>query len=71
MKIKSQEHTKWLFLAIKLLFVWLFNIVDSIFLLLWMYRTYSGTVAGAREAFFNGVPAVSVSYDWYECLFDG
>lgn len=25
---------------------------------------YSGTVAGAREAFFNGVPAVSVSYDW-------
>ncbi|KAL6185787.1 hypothetical protein ACLB2K_041913 [Fragaria x ananassa] len=28
--------------------------------------TYSGTVAGAREAFFNGVPAVSVSYDWVE-----
>ncbi|TQD70959.1 hypothetical protein C1H46_043508 [Malus baccata] len=25
---------------------------------------YSGTVAGAREAFFNGVPAISVSYDW-------
>ncbi|CAK9150853.1 unnamed protein product, partial [Ilex paraguariensis] len=25
---------------------------------------YSGTVAGAREAFFNGVPAVSMSYDW-------
>ncbi|KAB2012105.1 hypothetical protein ES319_D09G065600v1 [Gossypium barbadense] len=25
---------------------------------------YSGTVAGAREAFFNGIPAVSVSYDW-------
>ncbi|XP_059299020.1 uncharacterized protein LOC132051811 isoform X1 [Lycium ferocissimum] len=25
---------------------------------------YSGTVAGAREAFFNGVPSVSVSYDW-------
>jgi 5'-nucleotidase len=25
---------------------------------------YSGTVAGAREAFFNGVPAVSISYDW-------
>ena len=22
-------------------------------------------MAGAREAFFNGVPAVSVSYDWY------
>ncbi|XP_065863320.1 uncharacterized protein [Euphorbia lathyris] len=25
---------------------------------------YSGTVAGAREAFFNDVPSVSVSYDW-------
>jgi 5'-nucleotidase len=25
---------------------------------------YSGTVAGAREAFFLGVPSVSVSYDW-------
>ncbi|GAA0147055.1 hypothetical protein LIER_06852 [Lithospermum erythrorhizon] len=25
---------------------------------------YSGTVAGAREAFFNGIPAVSLSYDW-------
>ncbi|XP_044497867.1 5'-nucleotidase SurE [Mangifera indica] len=25
---------------------------------------YSGTVAGAREAFFNGVPSVSISYDW-------
>ncbi|XP_033515503.1 uncharacterized protein [Nicotiana tomentosiformis] len=25
---------------------------------------YSGTVAGAREAFFNGIPAVSVSYNW-------
>ncbi|KAI3469570.1 hypothetical protein Pfo_026233 [Paulownia fortunei] len=25
---------------------------------------YSGTVAGAREAFFNDVPAVSLSYDW-------
>ncbi|KAL3505915.1 hypothetical protein ACH5RR_031297 [Cinchona calisaya] len=25
---------------------------------------YSGTVGGAREAFFNGVPAVSMSYDW-------
>ncbi|KAB1214196.1 5'-nucleotidase SurE [Morella rubra] len=25
---------------------------------------YSGTVAGAREAFFNGVPSVSMSYDW-------
>ena len=27
---------------------------------------YSGTVAGAREAFFNDIPAVSVSYDWVE-----
>lgn len=26
---------------------------------------YSGTVAGAREAFFNGVPSISISYDWY------
>ncbi|XP_022722874.1 uncharacterized protein LOC111280009 [Durio zibethinus] len=25
---------------------------------------YSGTVAGAREAFFNDIPAVSISYDW-------
>ncbi|KAL8486398.1 hypothetical protein ACS0TY_022730 [Phlomoides rotata] len=25
---------------------------------------YSGTVAGAREAFLNGVPSVSLSYDW-------
>ncbi|XP_050218551.1 uncharacterized protein LOC126669192 [Mercurialis annua] len=25
---------------------------------------YSGTVAGAREAFFFGVPSVSISYDW-------
>ncbi|KAI5649145.1 hypothetical protein M9H77_35150 [Catharanthus roseus] len=25
---------------------------------------YSGTVAGAREAFFNGVPSISLSYDW-------
>ncbi|XP_051129895.1 uncharacterized protein LOC127250581 [Andrographis paniculata] len=25
---------------------------------------YSGTVAGAREAFFNGIPSISLSYDW-------
>ncbi|XP_058193185.1 uncharacterized protein LOC131310279 [Rhododendron vialii] len=25
---------------------------------------YSGTVAGAREAFFNGVPSLSLSYHW-------
>ncbi|PON80085.1 Survival protein SurE-like phosphatase/nucleotidase [Parasponia andersonii] len=25
---------------------------------------YSGTVGGAREAFFNGVPSISVSYEW-------
>lgn len=30
-----------------------------------IFRVYSGTVAGAREAFFNGIPAVSVSYNWY------
>ncbi|KAF7850191.1 hypothetical protein BT93_L5770 [Corymbia citriodora subsp. variegata] len=27
------------------------------------HTVYSGTVAGAREAFFNGVPSVSMSYD--------
>ncbi|KAH6808874.1 Survival protein SurE-like phosphatase/nucleotidase [Perilla frutescens var. frutescens] len=26
---------------------------------------YSGTVAGAREAFLHNIPAVSLSYDWY------
>ncbi|XP_010256021.1 PREDICTED: uncharacterized protein LOC104596523 isoform X2 [Nelumbo nucifera] len=25
---------------------------------------YSGTVAGAREAFFYGVPSLAISYDW-------
>lgn len=25
---------------------------------------YSGTVAGAREAYFYGLPSVSISYDW-------
>lgn len=25
---------------------------------------YSGTVAGAREAFLDGVPSISLSYDW-------
>ncbi|KAE9453172.1 hypothetical protein C3L33_14912, partial [Rhododendron williamsianum] len=29
---------------------------------------YSGTVAGAREAFFNGVPSLSLSYHWYLAL---
>ncbi|KAK4761968.1 hypothetical protein SAY87_029852 [Trapa incisa] len=28
------------------------------------HTVYSGTVAGAREAFFNGVPSISMSYDW-------
>ncbi|XP_062108358.1 uncharacterized protein LOC133819190 [Humulus lupulus] len=28
------------------------------------HTVYSGTVGGAREAFFNGVPSISVSYDW-------
>ncbi|KAK6122680.1 hypothetical protein DH2020_043579 [Rehmannia glutinosa] len=27
---------------------------------------YSGTVAGAREAFLNKLPSVSISYDWVE-----
>lgn len=34
---------------------------------------YSGTVAGAREAFFNGVPSLSISYDWIgstSCIHD-
>ncbi|KAE9455357.1 hypothetical protein C3L33_12743, partial [Rhododendron williamsianum] len=30
----------------------------------WNCSVYSGTVAGAREAFFNGVPALSLSYEW-------
>ncbi|KAK8954137.1 hypothetical protein KSP39_PZI002327 [Platanthera zijinensis] len=25
---------------------------------------YSGTIAGAREAFLNGVPSIAISYDW-------
>ncbi|EXB41281.1 5'-nucleotidase surE [Morus notabilis] len=25
---------------------------------------YSGTVGGAREAYFNGIPSISVSYEW-------
>ncbi|KAI9089737.1 hypothetical protein K1719_029030 [Acacia pycnantha] len=25
---------------------------------------YSGTLAGAREAFFNDIPSISISYDW-------
>ena len=39
-----------------------------IFLLIafvWNCSVYSGTVAGAREAFFYGLPSVSISYDWY------
>uniref|UniRef100_A0A2P2KBX5 Uncharacterized protein MANES_15G028700 n=1 Tax=Rhizophora mucronata TaxID=61149 RepID=A0A2P2KBX5_RHIMU len=28
------------------------------------HNVYSGTVAGAREAFFHDLPGVSVSYDW-------
>ncbi|GMN46680.1 hypothetical protein TIFTF001_015865 [Ficus carica] len=35
------------------------------------HSVYSGTVGGAREAFFNGIPAISVSYDWYVLIFDG
>ncbi|KAK8335690.1 hypothetical protein V6Z12_A09G070500 [Gossypium hirsutum] len=29
------------------------------------HTVYSGTTAGAREAFLNGVPAISISYDCY------
>lgn len=34
-----------------------------------MYRIYSGTVAGAREAFIAGVPAISLSLEWYSTFF--
>jgi hypothetical protein len=30
---------------------------------------YSGTVAGAREAFLCGFPAIAMSYDWYARIF--
>lgn len=30
-----------------------------------MCSFYSGTVAGAREAYISGVPAISISLDWY------
>ena len=30
-----------------------------------MHSIYSGTVAGAREAFIGGVPALAFSLDWY------
>ncbi|KAK1414824.1 hypothetical protein QVD17_30583 [Tagetes erecta] len=29
-----------------------------------LHIIYSGTVAGARQGFFHGVPSVSISYDW-------
>lgn len=29
-----------------------------------LHIVYSGTVAGAREAFLYGVPSISISYDW-------
>ncbi|XWS13636.1 hypothetical protein CRYUN_Cryun36dG0054500 [Craigia yunnanensis] len=44
----------------------LFSLIPDL-VVIWLYRVifvYSGTVAGAREAFFNDIPAVSVSYDW-------
>ncbi|KAI3815500.1 hypothetical protein L1987_15171 [Smallanthus sonchifolius] len=31
-----------------------------------LHIVYSGTVAGAREAFIHGIPSVSISYDWVE-----
>ena len=30
---------------------------------------YSGTVAGAREAFLYGIPSIAMSYDWYANIF--
>ncbi|KAK4370518.1 hypothetical protein RND71_009993 [Anisodus tanguticus] len=29
------------------------------------FCVYSGTVGGAREAFFHGIPSIAVSYDFY------
>ncbi|KAI4368344.1 hypothetical protein MLD38_016912 [Melastoma candidum] len=29
------------------------------------HTVYYGTVAGAREAFLQGVPSISLSYDWF------
>lgn len=40
----------------------------SVFVLL-ICSIYSGTVAGAREAFLYGIPAISMSYDWYAMFF--
>ena len=31
-------------------------------------RFYSGTVAGAREAFICGVPAMALSFNWYSFI---
>lgn len=39
------------------------NFIDVVFHL--NCSVYSGTVAGAREAFFNGIPSISLSYEWY------
>ncbi|KAL8162197.1 hypothetical protein V2J09_013686 [Rumex salicifolius] len=30
-----------------------------------LHFVYSGTVAGAREGFMNGVPSIAISYDWF------
>ncbi|XP_044405589.1 5'-nucleotidase SurE-like [Triticum aestivum] len=30
-----------------------------------LHVVYSGTVAGAREAFIYGIPALAMSYNWY------
>jgi broad specificity polyphosphatase/5'/3'-nucleotidase SurE len=34
-----------------------------------MCSVYSGTVAGAREAFIYGFPALAMSYNWYARVF--
>jgi broad specificity polyphosphatase/5'/3'-nucleotidase SurE len=39
------------------------------FFVLLICSIYSGTVAGAREAFLYGIPAIAMSYDWYAKFF--
>uniref|UniRef100_A0A1D1YQ12 5'-nucleotidase surE n=1 Tax=Anthurium amnicola TaxID=1678845 RepID=A0A1D1YQ12_9ARAE len=44
--------------------VLLWESLQNSFLVKSLICVYSGTVAGAREAFLHGVPAVAVSYHW-------
>ncbi|XP_057538588.1 uncharacterized protein LOC130816020 isoform X3 [Amaranthus tricolor] len=61
-KWRLREQQLFLFLALQqIVRLW-----ESLMLCLHQFQTcvYSGTVAGAREAFFNNIPAISISYDW-------